>query len=453
MQHRAADGGAVARQRERPPRRRTITGAAVAAVLVAGVLAVGGVPRAAATTFTPNNVEQLRSNVVTSNINGQNDIIELGGNTFTLTSQLVVNADGGNSLTFRGPGTLQSSGTDRVVLVNTGANAVFQEVTIRGGNSDSSGGAVLNQDGRLTILRSTITGNRAVFGGAFRTLAAGQTRVVNSTLSNNSARFGGGFDNGGGFTSLSFTTITRNRSDLDGGGFRNLAGTTSIDGSIVAGNVANRDHPDCSGEVDSGGYNVIGDDTGCNGFDSTGDVEGDPQLRPLLNNGGSTLTHAILDTSIAFDRRPQATGCPGTDQRNVSRPQGDACDSGSFELEVDDDAPPPPPPPPGGDDTPPDTEITSGPSGATPPKPGKLPKTTKARPEFTFASNESGSTFQCSVDGGAFASCSSLFKIPSKLSRGKPGHSFAVRAIDAAGNTDPTPASIDFIVKNKRRRR
>jgi hypothetical protein len=83
--------------------------------------------------------------------------------------------------------------------------------------------------------------------------------------------------------------------------------------------------------------------------------------------------------------------------------------------------------------SPPDTTITSGPSGTT----------NNASPSFGFSSSEAGSTFQCSLDSGAFAACSSP-KSYSSLPDG--AHNFKVRATDPAGNTDPTPASRDFSV-------
>jgi hypothetical protein len=80
------------------------------------------------------------------------------------------------------------------------------------------------------------------------------------------------------------------------------------------------------------------------------------------------------------------------------------------------------------DTTPPDTTIVAGPGGST--------ATTAAT--FSFSSSESGSTFQCSLDGGAYEQCTS----PATYQGLAPAdHQLAVRAIDAAGNVDPTPAT------------
>jgi hypothetical protein len=64
-------------------------------------------------------------------------------------------------------------------------------------------------------------------------------------------------------------------------------------------------------------------------------------------------------------------------------------------------------------------------------------------PQFAFSANEPGSTFECSLDGGAFAPCTSPFTAPA-LSDGQ--HTFEVRATDGAGNVDATPAAYSFLV-------
>ena len=83
------------------------------------------------------------------------------------------------------------------------------------------------------------------------------------------------------------------------------------------------------------------------------------------------------------------------------------------------------------DTTPPDTPILSG-----PPAFGD-----DHSPTFTFTSTEPGGTFGCSLDDGPFVPCSSPFTT-GRLSAGR--HTLAVRATDAAGNTDPTPTVYVF---------
>jgi Bacterial Ig-like domain len=81
----------------------------------------------------------------------------------------------------------------------------------------------------------------------------------------------------------------------------------------------------------------------------------------------------------------------------------------------------------------PSVSIDSGPSGAV----------SNTSASFTFSTNDQSATFQCSLDGAAFASCSSP-KSYTGLSEGS--HTFQVRATDAAGNTDSIPASTTWTV-------
>ena len=74
----------------------------------------------------------------------------------------------------------------------------------------------------------------------------------------------------------------------------------------------------------------------------------------------------------------------------------------------------------------------------------KPPRRTRDRtPTFRFTADEDGATFQCKLDRHRFRSCRSPFTTK-RLSLGR--HTFAVRARDAGGALDPTPATYSFKV-------
>ncbi len=100
------------------------------------------------------------------------------------------------------------------------------------------------------------------------------------------------------------------------------------------------------------------------------------------------------------------------------------------------------------DTTPPDTTPPdSTPPDTTAPQTkitkGARNKTDKTKLKFRFTSSEPGSTFECRVDKKAFRPCGSAKKVR-RLDAGK--HKFRVRAIDAAGNVDPSAAKDKFKV-------
>src|SRR5919112_5853661 len=76
----------------------------------------------------------------------------------------------------------------------------------------------------------------------------------------------------------------------------------------------------------------------------------------------------------------------------------------------------------------PQTTMDSGPSSSN--------TTYNGDPSFSFSSSESNSTFECKLDSGSWVSCTSP-KSYSGLANGE--HTFSVRAIDQAGNADPSP--------------
>jgi uncharacterized repeat protein (TIGR01451 family) len=85
----------------------------------------------------------------------------------------------------------------------------------------------------------------------------------------------------------------------------------------------------------------------------------------------------------------------------------------------------------------PDTTITANPANPT----------ISASASFSFTGNDgSGSgvaSFQCALDGGGFAACTSP-QTYTGLANGS--HTFQVRAVDVAGNVDASPASFTWVV-------
>ena len=69
-------------------------------------------------------------------------------------------------------------------------------------------------------------------------------------------------------------------------------------------------------------------------------------------------------------------------------------------------------------------------------------------PTFRFVAGESGSTFQCKLDSQPFRACRSPFTT-AKLPLGR--HTLEVRARDASGKLDPSPATCSFKLTAKRR--
>ncbi len=139
------------------------------------------------------------------------------------------------------------------------------------------------------------------------------------------------------------------------------------------------------------------------------------------NQDGSVVWQTQSGCSIAFTFSEAGTKYV---KLTVNDANGET-DSNKQELTV---SPPP-------DTAPPETTITAGPSGTT----------TSTSASFSFDSSESGSSFACKLDEGSYGSCTSP-KAYSGLSLGS--HTFSVRATDAAGNTDATPATRTWTVES-----
>jgi hypothetical protein len=167
--------------------------------------------------------------------------------------------------------------------------------------------------------------------------------VTNTTFNNCGAFIGGGaiYNSGNsGIASVIMTscTLSGNADGISNQDGSVTLGNTILTDSVFAGNIINSG----SGTVTSSGYN-LSDDDGAGFLIGAGDqINTDPILGPLKNNGGPTLTHAPLSNSPAIDRGKDIGGT-GQDQRGSLRPViydaaitpsagGDRSDIGAVEL-------------------------------------------------------------------------------------------------------------------------
>jgi hypothetical protein len=190
-----------------------------------------------------------------------------------------------------------------------------------------------------TIENSTISGNNASGdGGGIYYWGMGGTggvlSLTNVTVSGNTAGGNGGGiiidSNPPSMMELNYVTLSGNQAAGSGQAIYNN-GTVNLHSTIIesigVGNCAGN-----ASEVVSLGYNISSDSTCLSG--GTDDLlSTDPLLEPLADNGGGTQTHALILVSPAFDSADTAN-CPATDQRGISRPRGNECDRGAFELIV-----------------------------------------------------------------------------------------------------------------------
>jgi hypothetical protein len=214
-------------------------------------------------------------------------------------------------------------------------------------NSASGGGGIDNYQGTVTVTGSTLSANSTTpasgYGGGIDN--SGTLTVSSSTLSGNSATTGGGIDGSAGTLVVSNSTLTANSAGSGGGGITIYNGTLVLLNTLVAGNRTTSNGqlaPDVYGPVAStSSNNLIGigdpllsgisDGVGGNLIGTAG-CPIDPRLGPLADNGGPTLTHALLPDSPARGAG-SPTNTPPTDQRGLPRVVGGEIDIGSFQTQ------------------------------------------------------------------------------------------------------------------------
>lgn len=231
----------------------------------------------------------------------------------------------------------------------------IKKSTFSGNHGHNAGGAIFNY-GTMTISDCTISGNTVNNdGGGISN--GGNLYINNSTVSNNTgATYGGGMVNFGNAT-ITNSTITDN-AGTNGSGVFNF-GTTTITTSVISGNNGgNEEVASFSTSGMTSNYNLFGHSgksnsiaffnfvPSANDITATSDGTNPTALTAIMetslaNNGGPTLTHALVSGSPAIDAISTATAlCTAgdPDQRNAPRANGvnqggTACDIGAYEYD------------------------------------------------------------------------------------------------------------------------
>jgi predicted outer membrane repeat protein len=295
-----------------------------------------------------------------SNLSG-NRATNNGGGIYSNLSTISVNNSNlsGNSATNNGGGIYSDLSTTNVSNSNLSTNSALNNGGgIASTNSSSTtlnsssltqnaagnnGGGFSNSDGSFARLNNnTLNGNTATNNGGGLANESGGTAILSqNTFSHNmAANSGGGIYAENSDTRLSNSTVTLNGA-ASGGGLFNDLGSTTVTSTIVAGNTNNQDLGGSA--FSSGGNNLVGNGSGASGFTNgvNGDLVGtaanpiDPLLGALQNNGGPTLTHALLAGSRAINAGSNPDNLQN-DQRGSGFPRtlDGATDIGAIEQKL-----------------------------------------------------------------------------------------------------------------------
>ena len=111
--------------------------------------------------------------------------------------------------------------------IGNGGQATLRQDTLSGNGARTLGGAIGN-GGTLIVISTSITNGASGYaGGAIANEYGGQVTLLRDTLSGNSAYYGGAIYNVGALTA-SFTTIVNNDASAAAGGIGNLGGTVLL---------------------------------------------------------------------------------------------------------------------------------------------------------------------------------------------------------------------------------
>jgi len=186
----------------------------------------------------------------------------------------------------------------------------------------------MDNSGNAMLTNVTFSANTATYHGGGMYNYYSSATLTNVTFSTNTAESGGGMYNyyysSATLTNVTFSTNTAEQ----GGGMSNYSSTATLTNAIFWDN-----SPD---QIVGESFVVTYSDIQ-GGYPGEGNINSAPLLGPLEDNGGFTLTHALLEGSPAIDAGDISV-CPLTDQRLFFRPVDgnsdgiEGCDMGAYEY-------------------------------------------------------------------------------------------------------------------------
>lgn len=235
-------------------------------------------------------------------------------------------------------------------MYNLGGSPELDDVTFSNNRvrnisvaSNANGGGMKNASSSPSLTNVTFASNASNYNGGGIHNSASSPNLTNVTFSGNSAGYkGGGMFNGSSSSPvLMNVTFNGNSSSFRGGGIaHDETSTSTLTNVILWGNTATSAGPEIDNPNDGSNpnptlsYCVVQDQYNSCPSGCTCDnlIFSDPLLKPLTDNGGFTQTMALSIGSSAINAA-DPSNFPEDDQRGVSRPQGDRCDIGAFELD------------------------------------------------------------------------------------------------------------------------
>jgi cysteine-rich repeat protein/predicted outer membrane repeat protein len=180
--------------------------------------------------------------------------------------------------------------------------------------AEKGGGIAQNDHYPVTLGAVTISNNQSYYdGGGIYIFSINEAFVLNGvTVAENTCCSSVGSNGGGGIYT-----------EVDIVSFENTIIANNSDSGLNAG-------PNCYGTIISNDYNIVTDDTGCTIEGTVDHFYTTETLGSLDDNGGDTLTHAILADGNAIDGGNDIT-CLYMDQRGFNR-RG-VCDIGAYEYQ------------------------------------------------------------------------------------------------------------------------